>query len=237
MLNDAYGNLGNEMKAMKDGRAHLMAGLKQNRNRIRVETGQTLAAAGKLLAETSKANGRLAAETRQMLAQADRDSKARTHQTMMEANELVAAIRKDVAALKADAGRIIADAGGFLARTSLDNAKLKVQTRRMLSQARADSKAQTRQTMDAAGKTVAQTKQAVNGLKAQTTRVLEDAAGVLKQLSDASHRRATAWRDILRLIHGGVPGASAHAPAVAKAAAKTAARHTRSNKRARRKVA
>ena len=204
-----YGNLGNEMKAMKDGRESLMAGIKDNRNRIRTQTGRTLAAAERFVAETGKANEKLAAQTRQMLAQAQRESKARTRQTLAEAGELVGAIRKDVAGLKADAGRIITDANGFLAQTSSDNAKLKVQTRRMLAHARAESKTQTRETLAEAGRVMAQTKVAVAGLKTETGRVLADAAGVMKRLCTSSRQRAAGWRDVLRMVRGNGHGAPA----------------------------
>ena len=231
MSNNEYGNLGNEMKAMKDGRAGLMAGIKDNRNRIRTETGQTLAAAEKFVVETGKANEKLASQTRQMLSQAQRDLKARTRQTLAEANELAAAIRKDVAALKADAGQILADANGFLAQTGSDNAKLKVQTRRMLAHARTESKAQTRQALAEAGKVMAQTKEAVAGLKMETGRVLADATGVMKRLSEASRQRAAGWRNILGMLHGNRSRASAIAAVRAASplqpAKKTATRWTR----------
>jgi hypothetical protein len=242
MFNDAYGNLGNEMRTMKDGRAGLMAGIKDNRNRIRAQTGQALAAAERFVAETGKANEKLAAQTRQMLSHAERDLKARTRQTLAEADELVGAIRKDVAALKADAGRIITDANGFLAQTSSDNAKLKVQTRRMLAHARAESKAQTRQTLAEAGKVMAQTKVAVAGLRTETGRVLADAAGVMRRLSEASRQRAAGWRSILHVLHGNGSRRSASAAVrtapPAQPARKTAARRTGTHgKRPRRHVA
>lgn len=243
MSNDAYGNLGSEMRAMKDGRASLMAGIKDNRKRIRAETGQTLATAERFVAETGKANERLGTQTRQMLAQAQRDLKARTRQTLAEADELAAAIRKDVAALKADAGRIMADANGFLAQTSSDNAKLRVQTRRMLAHARTESKAQTRQALAEAGKVMAQTKVAVAGLKTETSRVLADATGVMRRLSEASRERAAGWRNILGMLHrngsrtsasgtppgrmaAGTPRAAVRAAPPAQPARKTATRRT-----------
>ena len=231
MSNDAYGSLGNEMKAMKEGRAGLMAGIKVNRKRIQVETGQTLAAADKFVVETGKANGQLAGQTRQMLAQAQRDLKARTRQTLAGANELAAAIRKDVAALKADAGRILTDARGFLSRAGSDNVQLGVQTRKMLAHARTESKAQTRQALAEAGKVMAQTKVAVAGLRTETGRVLADATGVMRRLSNASRQRASGWQSILHMLHSNGPRPSAmpagHTASPAQPARKTAAKRTR----------
>ena len=224
MSGNDYGNLGNEMKAMKNGRASLLAGIKDNHSRIRVQTGQSLAAAERFIAETGKANEKLSAQTRQMLAQAQRELKASTGRTLAEADKLVGAIRKDVAALKADTGRIITDAGGFLAQTSSDNAKLKVQTRRMLANARSESKAQTRQTLAQARKVMAHTKSAVAGLKTETARVLTDATGVMRQLSEASHQRAAGWRNILHMLHGsgrGTPAGTSVAGAVMERPART----------------
>lgn len=156
MSNNAYGNLGNEMKAMQDGRKSLMAEIKDSTDRIRVQTGQTLTAARTELGETSKANGRLASQTRQMLTQAGKELKERTRETLAQADQMAAAIRKDVAALKADAGEILCAARGFLAQTSSDNAKLKVQTHKMLSHARIESKAQAREVLAQAGAAIAQ---------------------------------------------------------------------------------
>ena len=187
MPNDTFGNLGNEMRAMKDGRAGLMAEIKDNRSRIRVQTGQILAAAERFIAETGKANEKLASQTRQMLSPVKRELKARTGRTLAEADKLVGAIRKDVAALKAEAGRILTDAGGFLAQTRSDNAKLRGQTHRMLARDKAESKAQARKVM-------ARTKAAVAGLKTETGRVLADATGVMRRLSEASRQRAAGCR-------------------------------------------
>ena len=203
MSNDDYGSLGNEMKAMKAGRASLMAGIKDNRKRIRAEAGQTLTAADRFIAETGKANAKLAHETRQMLAQANRESKARTRQTLADANDLAASIRKDVAALRADAAQILVSAHGFLTQAGADSAKRRCETRKMLARARTESKAQTRHTLAEAGKAVVQARQAVAGIKIETGRVLADATGVMRQLSAASHQRAAGWRNILGMLHGG----------------------------------
>ena len=197
MSGNGYGNLGNEMKAMKDGRASLMVETKDNRDRVRAQTER-------FVAETGKAREKLAAQTRQMLAQAQRELKARTRQTLAEADELVGAIRKEVAGLKADAGRIITDASGFLAQTSSDNAKLRGQTHKMLASAKAESKAQARKVM-------VQTKAAVAGLKTETGRVLADAAGVMQRLCTSSRQRAAGWRDVLRTVRGNGRGALAGA--------------------------
>ena len=202
MSSNGYGNLGNEMKAMKNGRASLIAGIKDNHSRIRVQTGQSLAAAARFIAETGKANEKLASQTRQMLSPVKRELKARTGRTLAEADKLVGAIRKDVAALKAEAGRIITDAGGFLAQTSSDNAKLSAQTHKMLASAKAESKAQARKVMG-------QTKATVAGLKMETGRVLADATGVMRRLSEASRQRAAGWRNVLHVLHGNGRGAPA----------------------------
>ena len=204
MSGSDYGNLGNEMKAMKDGRATLRVETKDNHSRIRAQTGQALAAAERFVAETGKANEKLAAQTRQMLAQSERDVKARTRQTLAEADELIGAIRKDVAGLKAEAGRIITDASGFLAQTSADNAKLRAQTHKMLASDKAESKAQARKVM-------AETRTTVAGLKTETGRVLADAAGVMQRLCTSSRQRAAGWRDVLHTVRGNGRGAPARA--------------------------
>ena len=204
MSGNDYGNLGSEMKAMKNGRASLMAGIKDNHSRIRVQTGQSLAAAERFIAETGKANEKLASQTRQMLSPVKRELKARTGRTLAEADKLVGAIRKDVAALKAEAGRIITDASGFLAQTSSDNAKLRGQTHKMLASDKAESKAQARKVM-------AQTRTAVAGLKTETGRVLADATGVMQRLCTSSRQRAAGWRDVIRTVRGNGRGAMAGA--------------------------
>ncbi len=240
MLNDAFGNLGDEMKAMKDGRAILMTEIKNNRNQLRVQTEQTLAEANAFLNDTGKANDLLAAQTRRMLAQADKDLKAQSARALAEANGLIAAIRKDVASLKAEAGRILEGASGFLARTGVDNARLKDQTRKMLAQARGESRANTRQSLAEAGKVVAQTKAAVAELKMDTGRLLADAAGVMKQLSTASQHRAAAWQSILQLLHGRSSRPASHTAqeAIAPKSRKAAAKRTSGGHKGRgRKVA
>jgi ElaB/YqjD/DUF883 family membrane-anchored ribosome-binding protein len=138
-----------------------------------------------------------------MLTQAGRELKDRTRETLAQADQMVAAIRKDVAALKANAGEILCAAGGFMAQTTSDNAKLKLQTRKMLSHARIDGKSQAREVLARAGDAIAQTKVAVAGVKAQSGRILAEAAGVMRQLSEASRQRAGAWRDILHSLHAG----------------------------------
>jgi ElaB/YqjD/DUF883 family membrane-anchored ribosome-binding protein len=210
MSNNDYGNLGNEMKAMKDGRASLMVETKDNRDRIRAQTER-------FVSETGKAREKLAAQTRQMLSQAQRKLNARTRQTLAEADELVGAIRKDVAGLKAEAGRIITGASGFLAQTRSDNAKLRGQTHKMLAHAHAETKAQARKVM-------AQTRTAVAGLKTETGRVLAEATGVMQSLCTSSRQRAAGWRDVLRTVRGhgrGAPAGMSVAVAVTQRAAKT----------------
>jgi hypothetical protein len=130
MSDNDYENLGNEMKAMKNRRAGLMVEIKGNHRRIRTQTGKTLAAAERFVAETGKANEKMAAQTRQMLAQAQRE-------------------------LKVGAGRIITDACEFLAQTSSDNAKLRDRTNKMLGHAHAETKAQARRVMAQTRATVA----------------------------------------------------------------------------------
>ena len=230
MSSNGYGNLGNEMKAMKDGRASLTVEIKDNRDRVRAQTER-------FVAETGKAREKLAAQTRQMLAPVRRQLKARTGQTLVEADELVGAIRRDVAVLKADAGRIIAGASGFLAQTSSDNAKLRGQTHKMLAHAKAETKAQARKVM-------AQTKAAVAGVKTETGRVLADAAGVMRRLCTSSRERAAGWRDVLSTVRGNGRRAPAGASVAAEAAVtgkgsrKTTARRTQGgSKRHARKVA
>lgn len=211
MSNNTYGTLGSEMKAMKDGRRGLMAGIRQNRQRIRGEAGHVLAGADKLVREIGGANSRLAGQTRQALAQSGKNLRVRTRQTMADINDLLAAIRTDVTALKADAGRITAEARGFLAQTGSDNATLRAQTHKRLAGARAQSKVQARQVLTEAGKAMAETKAAVAGLKAQTGQMLAEAADVMKGLCEASRQRAAAWQDIIRSMQNGRSSASAGA--------------------------
>ncbi|MCY2931187.1 MAG: hypothetical protein NTV86_17200 [Planctomycetota bacterium] len=188
------------MKAMKTGRASLMADVRENRKAIRRQAGQARAAAAASLAQTARANRQRAAQTWQMLAQADKDAKARTAQTLAEAGKLVAAI---------DAAQILAGAGGFLSQTSTQNARLRTQTRRMLAQSRQEALAETEHLM-------ARTRTAVSGLKTGTGRVLAEAAGTLKRLSAASRQRAAAWRDMLHGLHGSAVGATVQRPAGTK---------------------
>ena len=202
MTNDVFGNLGSEMKTMKDGRENLKVEIKDHHDRLRVETGRTLAAASEFLSQTGKANDRLAAQTRHILAQADKDLKAQALRTAAEAHDLLAAIRKAVAALKADAGQIRSDGRSFLTQTGVENTKLKDRTWKMLAHARAESKTQARQRVASGVKVMAQTKASVARLKTDTGRLLADAAGVITQLSRASGQRAAEWQDILSLLHG-----------------------------------
>ena len=228
MSSNAYGTLGNEMRAMKDGRKGLMAGVRRNRRRIRTETGQLLAKANGFVCEIGKANDRLASQTRQTLAKADKDLRAQARQTMADTKDLLAAIRKDVAALKADAGRITTEAQEFLGQTGSENAKLRAETHKMLANARAGSKAQARQALTEAKATVV-------GLKVQTDRILAEAADVMLRLCEASRQRAAAWRDIIRSMQdgpsqasaGAAPRAAAPAGSRPKPAAKVTARKPR----------
>ena len=138
MSGNDYGNLGNEMKAMKDGRESLIAETKAQDKKRKAETR-------KFVADTNAANAELKAETHQLLADADK---------------MMGGIRKDVAGLKAEVGRIITDANGFLAQTGSDNAKLRGQTHKMLAHAHAETKAQARKVM-------VETKAAVGGILAE----------------------------------------------------------------------
>jgi len=227
MSNDAFGNLGNEMRAMKAGRANLVTEIRDNHSRVRGEaeklqsaTRQTLdqsaaqtrqmlarstkdvkAAARQTLDQAGKTNQRQAAQTRQMLAQSTKDVKAAARQTLAEAASLTKAIRKDLAALKTGVGRIIADADGFLVDAGKEGTKRKAQTRRVLKEALAESKGQTRQ-------------------------VLTEAAAVMRRLSEASRKRSAEWREILRSLHGSAwrTSATAYAPASKAPAAKKPAR-------------
>jgi hypothetical protein len=173
MSGNDYGNLGNEMKAMKDDRKNLVVETKVQDEKRKAETR-------KFMADTNAANAELKAETHQLLA---------------DAGKMMGGIRKDVAGLKADAGRIITDASGFLAQTSSDNAKLRGQTHKMLASDKAESKAQARKVM-------AQTRTAVAGLKTETGRVLAEATGVMQRLCTSSRQRAAGWRDVLSTVRG-----------------------------------
>ena len=239
MSNDAFGNLGSEMKNMFDGRVRLMADLKDGRRRLHVETGRTLEEAARTLGETGKANSQAASRTHQMLAQSQKDLQATAKQTLAGAEELVAAIRKDVASLKADAGAILAGAHGFLKQTGTDNAQLAHQTRQMLKTARADSRSQAKQCLASAGKTMSATRSAVAGLRTETGSLLADAAGVMKRLSETSRRRASAWQGILHTLRRGAPCSTAPvtAPAASKPAQKTKSKRTKAATSRRRKVA
>jgi len=197
MANNTYGTLGSEMKAMKDGRKSLMAGMRQNRQRIRGE-------ADKLVREFGEANSRLASQTRQTLAKGNKDLRVQARQTMADINDQLAAIRTDVTALKADAGRITTEARGFLAQTGSDNAKLRAQTHKRLASDKAQFLAE-------AGKAMVETKAVVAGLKGQTGQMLAEAADVMKGLCAVSRQRAAAWQDIIRSMQDGRSPASASA--------------------------
>ena len=203
MSGNGYGNMGNEMKAMADDRASLRAETKVNTERF--------------VAEAGKAREEMAAQTRRMLAQAQGELKARTRQTLAEADELAAAIRKDVAALKADAGRILSDANGFLSQTGSDNAKLRDETHKMLAGVKAECKAQARKIKAQNRKAMAQTREAVAGLRTEAARILADAAGVMQRLCTSSRQRAAGWREVLRMVHGNGRGAPAVAPVAGEA--------------------
>jgi hypothetical protein len=112
------------MKAMKDGRASLMVETKDNRDRIRTQTGQSLAAAERFVAETGKANEKLAAQTRQMLAPVKRELRGQTHKmlasahagTKAQARKVMVETKAAVAGLKMETGRVLADAAGVMQR-------------------------------------------------------------------------------------------------------------------------
>jgi hypothetical protein len=194
-----------------------MVRVRQNGQRIRRETGQALAGAGRLVHEMGEANRRAASQTRQTLVKSRQDLRGQTRRTMAAISELLSAIRSDVTVLKADAGRITTEARDFLAQTGSDNAKLRVQTHKRLASARAQSQVQARQTLAEAGQVMVETKTAVAELKAQTGRMLAEAADVMKGLCAASRHRAAAWQDIIRSMQNG------RSPAAGGAALPTAA--------------
>jgi len=193
MSGNDYGNLGNDMKAMKDGRASLIAETAAEGRKRKAETD-------KFMADTNAANAELKAETHQLLADADKmmggirkdvaGLKAETHQLLADADKMMGGIRKDVAGLKAETS-------GFLAQTGSDNAKLRGQTHKMLAHAHAETKAQARQVM-------VETKAAVGG-------ILAEAGDLMQRLCTSSRQRAAGWRDVLRTVRGNPQGTPARA--------------------------
>ena len=195
MSNNAYGNLGNEMRTMKRQRETVAAATKRDRSRIRTETARLLSDAEKFMAETSKSNVDLKARTRRALSDAQADLKAQSRQMAREADKLAAAIGKSVSALKAEARQVLADADRFMVDTNTANTRLKGQTRRALSQAQADLKAQSRQMATGIRKDVA-------ALRAETGRIVAEAAAMVASFSNASRQRAGEWRDIVVSLRG-----------------------------------
>ena len=63
-----------------------------------------------------------------------------------------------------------------------------------------DYKTQARQTLAQAAKTLAATRSAVAGLRADTRALLGNASGVLKRLAQASRQRAAAWQVIVQSL-------------------------------------
>ena len=197
MSGNDYGNLGNEMKAMKDGRESLIAETKAQDKKRKAETR-------KFVADTNAANAELKAETHQLLADADK---------------MMGGIRKDVAGLKAEVGRIITDANGFLAQTGSDNAKLRGQTHKMLASDHAETKAQGRKVMvetkAAVGGILADADKMMGGIRKDIAGLKTDVAGVMQRLCTSSQQRSAGWRDVLRTVGGNGRGAPAGASVAA----------------------
>ena len=108
MSSNHYGNMGNEMKAMKDAREKLVADTSKANAELKAETHAKLADARKFMADTSKANAKLANETHQVLADADK---------------MVAGIRKDVAGLKTQTHQVLAEAAATVKQLAQDSRK------------------------------------------------------------------------------------------------------------------
>jgi len=184
MSGNDYGNLGNEMKAMKDGRESLVAETKVQDEKRKAETR-------KFMADTNAANAELKAETHQLLADADKmmgGIRKDVTGLKAEAQQMLSEHHAGTAELKAQTHQVLAEADKFMADTSKDNAKLCAQTHKMLASAHAETKAQARKVM-------AETKAAVGG-------ILAEAGDLMQRLCTSSRQRAAGWRDVLRTVRG-----------------------------------
>jgi len=144
MLNSEYGDLGKEMKSMKNRRVEGMAAVRSDRRKRSTETQEILdqgrrivAQAGDLLAQTGKANAQLQAQTRRALADARTQLNTTARQTDAMTSKTRTLVRQDVSAIKADAGRIVAGAGKFLADTHHANDMLRTTARQIVADAAA----------------------------------------------------------------------------------------------------
>ncbi len=187
MSNDAFGNLGNEMRAMKAGRANLVTEIRDNHSRVR-------GAAEKLQSATWQTLDQSAAQTRHMLARSAKDVKAAARQTLDEAASLTKAIRKDLAALKAGVGRIIADADGFLVNAGKEGTKRKAHTRKVLKEALAESKGQTRQVLTEATAVMRRLSEASRKRSAEWREILRSLHGSAWRTSATASAPASAGK-------------------------------------------
>jgi hypothetical protein len=96
-----------------------------------------VAQAGDLLAQTSKTNAQLQAQTRRALADARSELQGVARQTDAMTGKTRAMVHQEVSAIKADAGRIVAGAGKFLADTHHTNDLLRANARQIVDDAAA----------------------------------------------------------------------------------------------------
>ena len=114
MSGNDYGNLGNEMKAMKDTRKNFMAQTKTQDKKLKAETHQFLTDADKMMTGIAKDVAGLKADAQQTLAPVKADLEAQHHQLANDAGKMMAGVRKNINALKAEAGQIVADAASMM---------------------------------------------------------------------------------------------------------------------------
>ena len=235
MSNEAFGNLGTEMRAMKAGRANLVTEIRDNHSRVRGEADELRSVARQTLDQACKANKQSATQTRQMLARSAKDVKAAARQTLDQAckankqsatqtRQMLARSTKDV---KAAARQTLAEAASLTKAIRKDVAALKAEAGRIMAGASgfivdagkegAKRKAQTRRVL----------KEALAESKGQTRHVLTEATAVMRGLSEASRKRSAEWREILRSLHGGAWRTSATVSAPASAGKAPAAKPAR----------
>lgn len=132
MSGNDYGNLGNEMKALKDTRKNFMAQTKAQDKKLKAETHQFLTDADKMMAGIAKdvaglkagaqqklaehhtATAEMTAQMRQTLSPVKTDLEAQHRRLANDAGKMMTGVRKNINALKAEAGQIVADAASMM---------------------------------------------------------------------------------------------------------------------------
>ena len=129
MSSNDYGNLGQEMKTMKDARRNFMAETEDQGRERETQTRKEIEGLGReRKAETRK--------LRANMKEANADLKDQTHHILGGIrNRMVPGIRKEVAALKAEAGQILTEADKMMAGIHKEVSSLKTEVGRTLADA------------------------------------------------------------------------------------------------------